>query len=148
MTRKMRKDQRGLTREANRKQSYTLYLTFKINRAMQKQTGKIPKSSQLMMYKLTFSSYDRLLKLLTSNQRITIKGRKLFAITDLIMSDLNLVISSLLAHKMARPWKQSDTCSWNNLGSLRTTSRQQICKRSAKDSFVILNSDKEIAAGG
>lgn len=56
MTRKMRKDQRGLTREANCKQSYTLYLTFKINRAMQKQTGKIPKSSQLIMYKLTFSS--------------------------------------------------------------------------------------------
>lgn len=85
----------------------------------------------------------RLLKLLTSNQKkIKIKGRKLFAITD-------LVISSLLAHKMARLWKQSDTCSFNNLESLCSTSPQQICKHSAKkDGFVIPDSDKEIAAGG
>lgn len=73
----------------------------------------------------------------------------MFAITDLFMSDLDLVISSLLAHKMARLWKQSDTCSFNNLESLCSTSPQQICKHSAKkDGFVIPDSDKEIAAGG
>ena len=74
---------------------------------------------------------------------------KLFIITHLFNSNLDLVISSLLAYKMVKPCKQSDICSRNNIEPLCSTFHHQISKHSAKkESFVIPNSDREIAAVG